>query len=144
MIKTGVAKESRQMSETSISGGGSDGWGNVRAIRSRTSHFNRVRVMWDGEGESFHDFHPTISEGDRVAVVSEDDKLRGERNISTGETWYGKTQFGCLMLLALMACIPLVFLGGLGLLGFAGIFGYVWYNNKRIRELVDRELATVR
>jgi hypothetical protein len=65
----GVVMETRQLSETHVSGGGSDSSGNVRPVTSHTTHFNRCRIKWDDGRESFVDLSCTYSNGDKVSVV---------------------------------------------------------------------------
>lgn len=81
----GEILESRQMSETHISGGGSDANGNIRPIRSSTTHFNRCRVRWSNGKEAFSDLSGDYSVGDKVVLVYADGKLVTDLNVNTGE-----------------------------------------------------------
>jgi hypothetical protein len=90
--RRGQVIEARHLSETNVSGGGSDGIGGVHAVTSSTTHFNRCRVKWDDTGdESFEDLDEEYSVGDKVVVIyREDGKVATDLNLTTGGYRVGK------------------------------------------------------
>jgi hypothetical protein len=81
----GTILEVRQMSETHISGGGTDANGNSRAIRSSTTHFNKCRIKQSDGTEVFYNLRCDYSIGDEVEVVFVNDKVVGDVNSTTHE-----------------------------------------------------------
>lgn len=83
--------EARHLSETDVSGGGSDGYGGVNGITSSTTHFNRCRVKWDDGQESFVDLKGDYSVGDKLVLIY---NAKGETatdlNLNTGNYRAGK------------------------------------------------------
>jgi len=106
----GEVLESRHVSETHISGGGTDSTGRVRSISSSTEHYNRCRILWDNGKETFRNLHGDYSVGDKVFVVWAKDKFATDVNIGTGKytpaksdpTMSGNLFFGGLILSCLL------------------------------------------
>lgn len=143
MLKVGVAREVRQLSETRVSGGGGNYYGNAAPISSSTTHFNRVRVEWTDGPPSFYDFKPMVSVGDQVAVASDGGVVKGEYNVNTGQRWYARSSGGCLRIAAVILSCFLVVVYGLGLLLLAALYFHIRRKNEAIQQFADAEFVRI-
>jgi hypothetical protein len=137
--RRGQVIEARHLSETDVSGGGSDGSGGVNAVSSSTSHFDRCRVKWDDDGkEDYLNLDQDYSIGDKVVVIYFDngkykDQKATDLNLNTGDygfrdldsPWYIITAqvVGIILVLGVM-----LFKGLLALLGLIAAVGGTIYS----------------
>lgn len=137
----GEVLEVREMSETHISGGGTDSNGNARAIRSSTTHYNKCRVKaYDGT-VAFYNLRCDYSVGDKVAVIFVNDKVVGDVNSTTSayitkpasakpnEKFVFPAIYGSIIL----GCITMFFLIGIPIL-IAGIVYAFKVNKEYIKQ----------
>ncbi len=138
---SGEITEARQLSETHISGGGSDMNGRVRAVRSSTSHFNRCRIKWENGKEGFVDLMGSFSVGDKVTLVYANGLAVAEYNRATEDTSLRQVAridkiLPKFVIPASIGGVVLIFVMGIGLLVLIGLLIYVALLMKEMKSQV--------
>lgn len=128
---TGEVVEARQLTETRVSGGGKNS-----AVSTSVRHMTNCRVSWSDGSVSFHKFGIDCSQGDNVALVFADGKVRAEVNRTTGQSHVIDTSLTATELTLAVVAVPLMLVMMIGVL----LFGYVLYSYFKRRNEQREEL----
>lgn len=139
--KSGEMLEVRALSETHVSGNMQSGRG---TISSRTTHFNRCRIRWDGGGEEFVDCGGSYSIGDRASIIYENGRKISDLNLNTREYQKLSNTIGCVGFLVLLVSIGLIFLFGIGIITTAALVWWWMDKNKKRNAAFAEYVAQIR